>query len=250
MFFQKWYTTMLAGGSVGFFSKADFCRRWYSFYFSCLLSGRANAAGNENVQRIVTPRKGTELLCSWQLLFTAQLFSERVPGSLHSQPTCSSQGQPKQALVAWLSCWELLTARAASFPAGHRCSPHGLSRWEHHFAKTWWSLVAETQNPHLAWDLNLALCSILCSEPNQTAVHHENQTLLWWCKVCIQLQTPRRNLCPMWATLLPVPDMLGRNGSSLRKMQTPESLPLKFHGEGTKMLGRIGGAMEFLLHVA
>lgn len=125
----------------------------------------------------MTPRKGTKLHSapdSFSLQHSSS--SEHVPVSLHSQPTCSSQGQPKQALLAWLSCWELLTARAVSFTADHRCSPHGASRWEHNFAKPWWSLVAETQNPHLAWDLNLAPFSILCSEPNQTAARHENQT--------------------------------------------------------------------------
>lgn len=94
-----------------------------------LLSGRAAAivglspsARNEKVQRIVTPRKGTKLPSAPDSFPLHHSFSsEHVPGSLHSQSTCSSQGQPKQALVASPSTSNLI-------PAEHRCSPHGLSR--------------------------------------------------------------------------------------------------------------------------
>lgn len=136
------------------------------------------------VPRAMTTKKGTKLESapdgfSLHQCFSLQFESKHVSVVLRSQCTSpAAASQPKQSLRGWLSNREFLTAWSTNFPANHRCSPHGVSRWEHDFAKPWWSLVAEIQNPSLAWDLNLALHFILCSEPNQTAARHENQTPL------------------------------------------------------------------------
>lgn len=99
----------------GVISKAGFCRNWYRSHF-CWFALRFAAAvvclslsaRNKKVQRIATPRKGTKLHSAPHSFSLHHSFSsEGVPVALHSQSTCSSQGQPKQALVAWLSCWEL-----------------------------------------------------------------------------------------------------------------------------------------------
>lgn len=194
------------------------------------------------VPTVMTTKAGGKLQSApdsfpFQLFFLAVEESEHASVALRSQHTKPSAATShlEQPLTCWLSYREFLTAGSAALPAHHRCSPHGMSRWERDFANPWWSLVAEIQNPSLAWDLNLALSFILCSEPNQTTARHEIQTPLCsgLLKIWIQLQPLMRKLLSVHgASVQHTPSL---DGST----QVTGSSHLKISGEEAKVLRKL-----------